>query len=226
MLSMDRMKLNKVLKKDIEKYLGIIPDKRRNDFKQFIAENGGYNNAIETLKSKLEQLENFKQKKEVRQKQIKKQNEYIERKRNDERAGKFFNKIITLNKKNYSKKPIELKSVATRISVLKQLQEKNALKKPFKITMTDYQTGIDAGFTFRSVKHFNNWLEKMIDSTETKFNYGTESRNTEKTLFQLGTVKVELLRGGYQNKKAKQTVITLSNGSKLNCFNPISQRNN
>ncbi len=47
------MKLSKVLKKDIIKHLGITPDKRRKDFKQFIAENGGYNNAIETLKSRL-----------------------------------------------------------------------------------------------------------------------------------------------------------------------------
>ena len=36
------MKLGKVFKKDVEKYLGIIQDKRRKDFKQFIAENGGY----------------------------------------------------------------------------------------------------------------------------------------------------------------------------------------
>ena len=47
------MKLSKVFKKDVENYLGIIPDKRRKDFKQFIAENGGYTNAIENLKSQL-----------------------------------------------------------------------------------------------------------------------------------------------------------------------------
>ncbi len=35
---MTEMKLSKVLKKDVEKYLGTIPDKRRKDFKQFIAE--------------------------------------------------------------------------------------------------------------------------------------------------------------------------------------------
>ncbi len=47
------MKLSKVFKKDVGKYLGIIPDKRRKDFKQFIAENGGYStNAIESLKSR------------------------------------------------------------------------------------------------------------------------------------------------------------------------------
>ena len=66
MLSMNIMKLSKVLKKDIEKYLGIIPDKRRKDFKQFIAENGGYNNAIETLKTQLGQLPEFQVKKQVK----------------------------------------------------------------------------------------------------------------------------------------------------------------
>ncbi len=35
---MTEMKLSKVFKKDVEKYLGIIPDRRRKDFKQFIAE--------------------------------------------------------------------------------------------------------------------------------------------------------------------------------------------
>lgn len=75
------MKLSKVLKKDIEKYLGIIPDKRRKDFKQFIAEKGGFNNAIESLKSQLDQLKEFKVKKEVRQKQVKVQKKYESKKR-------------------------------------------------------------------------------------------------------------------------------------------------
>ena len=47
------MKLSKIFKQDVERYLGNIPDKRRKDFKQFIAENGGYTNAIESLKSRL-----------------------------------------------------------------------------------------------------------------------------------------------------------------------------
>ena len=75
------MKLSKVFKKDVEKYLGIIPDKRRKDFKQFIAENGGYTNAIETLKSQLSKRTEFKVKKEIRQKQVKTQKEYVERKK-------------------------------------------------------------------------------------------------------------------------------------------------
>jgi hypothetical protein len=50
---MTEMKLSKVFKKDVERYLGIIPDKGRKYVKQFIAENGGYNNAIKTLKSQL-----------------------------------------------------------------------------------------------------------------------------------------------------------------------------
>ncbi len=74
------MKLSKVLKKDIIKHLGITPERRRKDFKQFIAENGGYNNAIETLKSRLNEKTEFKAKKEVRSKQIIIQKEYIERK--------------------------------------------------------------------------------------------------------------------------------------------------
>ena len=75
------MKLSKVFKKDIEKYLGIIPDRRRKDFKQYIAENGGYDNAIKTLKSKLNKNTEFKEKKEIRQKQVKTQKEYVERKK-------------------------------------------------------------------------------------------------------------------------------------------------
>ena len=75
------MKLSKVFKKDVERYLGIIPDKRRKDFKQFIAENGGFNNAIATLKSRLSEKTEFKVKKGVRQKQVKTQKEYVERKK-------------------------------------------------------------------------------------------------------------------------------------------------
>ena len=74
------MKLSKVFKKDVKRYLGIIPDKRRKDFKQFISENGGYNNAIETLKSRLSEKTEFKDKKDIRQKQVKTQKEYVERK--------------------------------------------------------------------------------------------------------------------------------------------------
>ena len=78
----ESMKLSKVLRKDIEKYLGIIPDKRRKDFKQFIAENGGYNNSINTLKSRLSNIKNYQLKKDVREKQVKTQKEYTERKQN------------------------------------------------------------------------------------------------------------------------------------------------
>ena len=49
---MTEMKMSKVFKKDVEKYLGIIPDRRRKDFKQFIAENGGYESAIKTQTSR------------------------------------------------------------------------------------------------------------------------------------------------------------------------------
>jgi hypothetical protein len=49
---MTEIKLSKVFKKDIEKYLGIIPSRRRKDFKHHIAEIRGYDSAIKTLKSK------------------------------------------------------------------------------------------------------------------------------------------------------------------------------
>ncbi len=62
---MTEMKWSKVFQKDVEKYLGIIPDKRRKDFKQLIAENGGYNNAIETLKSQLSKRLNSMLKKKL-----------------------------------------------------------------------------------------------------------------------------------------------------------------
>jgi hypothetical protein len=75
---MTDMKISKVFKKDVEKYLGIIPDRRRKDFKQFIAENGGYESAIKTLKSRLNKTTEFKVKKEVREKQVKTQKEYVE----------------------------------------------------------------------------------------------------------------------------------------------------
>ncbi len=78
---MTEMKLSKVFKKDVERYLGIIPDERRKDFKQFIAENGGYNNAIKSLKSRLSEKTEFKVKKEIRQKQVKVQKKYETKKR-------------------------------------------------------------------------------------------------------------------------------------------------
>jgi len=74
------MKISKVLRRDIINILGIIPDKRRKDFKQFIAENGGFENAIEILKSRLAEKTEFKVKKEVRQKQVKTQRKYTAKK--------------------------------------------------------------------------------------------------------------------------------------------------
>ncbi len=95
------MKLSKVLKKDIIKHRGITPEKRRKDFKQFIAENGGYNNAIETLKSRLKEKTEFKAKREVRSKQITIQKEYEERKRNQEaRPKRPRNSKKTIEKRN------------------------------------------------------------------------------------------------------------------------------
>ncbi len=92
MLSID-MKISKVLKKDIEKYLGIIPDKRRNDFKKFIAENGGFDNAIEALKSRLAGLQEYTVKKQVREKQITVQKKYIAKKEVVETKNKSASKI-------------------------------------------------------------------------------------------------------------------------------------
>ena len=82
MLSIDNMKISKVFKRDVKKYLGIIIDIRRKDFRQYIAENGGYNNAIETLKTQLNNTQKYGLKKSVREKQVKTQKEYIERKQN------------------------------------------------------------------------------------------------------------------------------------------------
>ncbi len=59
------MNVRNEIKKDVKRYLGIIPDKRRKDFKQFIAENGGYNHAIETLKSRFCEQTEFKDKKKL-----------------------------------------------------------------------------------------------------------------------------------------------------------------
>ena len=58
------MKIGKVFKKDVEKYLGIIWDRRQKDFKQFIAENVGYTNAIESFKSRLSKKTEIKVKKD------------------------------------------------------------------------------------------------------------------------------------------------------------------
>ena len=112
---MTDMKLSKVLKKDIIKHLGITPDRRRKDFKHFIAENGGYNNAIETLKSRLNEKTEFKAKKEVRSKQITIQKEYIERKQNPTArnthttiATQSYNSQTKSQKKHYMLKLCEL----------------------------------------------------------------------------------------------------------------------
>ena len=75
------MKLTKVLKKDIQKYLGIIPDRRRKDFKDYIAQNGGFENAIETLKSRLSGIKDYDVKRKVREKQIVVQKKYIAKKK-------------------------------------------------------------------------------------------------------------------------------------------------
>ena len=130
------MKLSKVFKKDVVKYLGIIPDKRRKDLKQFIAENGGYINAIESLKSRLSEKTEFKVKKEIRQKQVKTQKEYVERKQ-DIRP-----KTDVKKKGRKSKKSIEAASKIQKFfrtekerNKLFTLQPKDTWKTKFSYTL-------------------------------------------------------------------------------------------
>ena len=54
------MAISKVLNIYISKYLGIIPDLRRKDFKQLVAENGGLDRTIISLKSRLNEVPAYK----------------------------------------------------------------------------------------------------------------------------------------------------------------------
>jgi hypothetical protein len=133
---MTEMKLSKVFKKDIEKYLGIIPDRRRKDFKQYIAENGGYDTAIKTLKSRLNEKTEFKAKKEVRQKQVKTQKEYVERKK------EIRPKTDVKRKGRKSKKSIEAATKIQRFYTIQKQINRERTKlfslEPSKIWNTKY----------------------------------------------------------------------------------------
>jgi hypothetical protein len=54
------MAIPKVLRNNITKYLGIVPDLRRKDFKQLIAENGGLDKTIISLKNRLNEIPAYK----------------------------------------------------------------------------------------------------------------------------------------------------------------------
>ena len=140
---MTEMKLSKVFKKDIEKYLGIIPDRRRKDFKQYIAENGGYENAIKTLKSRLNEKTEFKAKKEVRQKQVKTQKEYVERKK------EIRPKTDVKRKGRKSKKSIEAATKIQRFYTIQKQINRERTKlfslEPSKIWNTKYSYNLHNG---------------------------------------------------------------------------------
>ena len=137
------MKISKVFKKDVEKYLGIIPDRRRKDFKQFIAENGGYNNAIEKLKSRLSEKTEFKVKKEVRQKQVKTQKEYVERKQ------EIRPKTDVKKRGRKSKKSIEAATKIQRFYTIQKQINRERRKlfslEPSKIWNTKYSYNLHNG---------------------------------------------------------------------------------
>ena len=137
------MKLSKVFKKDIEKYLGIIPDRRRKDFKQYIAENGGYENAIKTLKSRLNKQTEFKAKKEIRQKQVKTQKEYVERKK------EIRPKTDVKRKGRKSKKSIEAATKIQRFYTIQKQINRERTKlfslEPSKIWNTKYSYNLHNG---------------------------------------------------------------------------------
>ena len=140
---MTEMKISKVFKKDVEKYLGIIPDRRRKDFKQFIAENGGYNNAIEKLKSRLSEKTEFKVKKEVRQKQVKTQKEYVERKQ------EIRPKTDVKKRGRKSKKSIEAATKIQRFYTIQKQINRERRKlfslEPSKIWNTKYSYNLHNG---------------------------------------------------------------------------------
>ncbi len=85
---------------------------------QFIAENGGYNNAMETLKSRLSIKPEFKAKTEVRKKQITVQKEYVERKWNP-----------TARPKQPRKPRMSKKAIKKHNKVLKLFKNSIMLKK-------------------------------------------------------------------------------------------------
>ena len=136
MLSMN-MKVSKVFKKDVEKHLGIILDRRRKDTKEYIAKNGGFENTIETLKSQLSGVKEYKVKNEVRQKQKTIQKEYIERKRNPS---------IRPKRKRTNKKTIEKLNNNAKIiqNFYRTQKDKNKIftLKPTKIWDTKFSYNI------------------------------------------------------------------------------------
>ena len=149
---MTDMKLSKVLKKDIIKHLGITPDRRRKDFKQFIAENGGYNNAIETLKSRLNEKTEFKAKKEVRSKQITIQKEYIERKQNPTARPKR----PRTNKKTIEKRNINATTIQKIYRTQKRIdKERNRLftLEPSKIWNTKFSYDLRNHLPSSEIRH-------------------------------------------------------------------------
>ena len=50
------MAISKQLRKDFIKHLGVIPDKRRKDYKDLIKKHGGEDKAIEALKARLNKV--------------------------------------------------------------------------------------------------------------------------------------------------------------------------
>ena len=54
------MAIPKVLRNNITKYLGIVPDLRRKDFKQLVAEQGGLDRTIISLKNRLNEIPAYK----------------------------------------------------------------------------------------------------------------------------------------------------------------------
>jgi hypothetical protein len=163
---MTEMKLSKVLKKDIIKHLGITPDRRRKDFKQFIAENGGYNNAIETLKSRLNIKPEFKEKTEVRKRQITVQKEYVERKRNPTARPKQPRKPRMSKKAIEKQKTIEKHNKSAKIikDFYKTQKERNRLftLNPSKIWNTK--------FSYTLVNHLPSSM-KGFDPLTGEFKY-------------------------------------------------------
>ena len=218
------MSITKYLKQEVLKYNINLPvDKRTAAYKNIVSRYNGEDYYVEFLRQRVRDAKEIKKKQEQKEKRILEKEKKQKQEQNELRIKKIFSRLITKTKLDYTKRVIKLRSQEMKLVVLKQIKSKT---KPFKITLRDLQTNITASFTFKNIYHFNTWLQKLIDGKNVNFTSGTERYSIEKSLFQLGTVKVDLLEGGYRNNKAKQQIIKLPFGTTLNCFNPISQRNN
>jgi hypothetical protein len=204
-------------KKDTQNFLNISVDKRNKEFKTIFNQLGSIQAVVENFTARMDNIIEYRKLNDKR----KKQTEKIRRK-----------KILTLRKskskekrqRRKQNKVIVFKSAKLKEEVLKLYNNKQ-IKGAFKVTFISILTSSKFVLNFSTIKQFNLWFFKFTRSQESDSD-GKQEQRDKINIMEQGYIKVEALKGGYKNDKAKQISITLSNKSIINCFNPISKRNN